>query len=83
MRPNGFMGSVRTITSFIVSDLLFSSFMIKTAEHSPRATNFGYTSEENRTVMQMYILIPIKPLGLIVYGQCFLGDNVFAIDCIP
>ena len=27
-------------------------------------------------------LIPIKPLGLIVHGLCFLGVNVFAIECI-
>ena len=26
--------------------------------------------------------LPIKPLSLIVYGLCFLGDNVFAIKCI-
>ena len=24
----------------------------------------------------------IKPLGLIVHGLCFLGVNVFAIECI-
>ena len=27
-------------------------------------------------------LIPIKPLGLIVHGLCFLGVNIFAIECI-
>ena len=27
-------------------------------------------------------LIPIKLLGLIVQGLCFLGVNVFAIECI-
>ena len=27
-------------------------------------------------------LIPIKPPGLIVHGLCFLGVNVFAIECI-
>ena len=27
-------------------------------------------------------LISIKPLGLIVHGLCFLGVNVFAIECI-
>ena len=27
-------------------------------------------------------LIPIKPLGLIFYGLCFLGFNGFAIECM-
>ena len=27
-------------------------------------------------------LIPIKPLSLIVHGLCFLGVNVFAVECI-
>ena len=27
-------------------------------------------------------LIPIKSLGLIIHGLCFLGVNVFAIECI-
>ena len=27
-------------------------------------------------------LIPIKPLGLIVHGLCFLGVDVFAIEFI-
>ena len=27
-------------------------------------------------------LIPIRPLGLIVHGLCFLVVNVFAIECI-
>ena len=27
-------------------------------------------------------LIPIKPLGLIIRGLCFLDVNVFAIECI-
>ena len=27
-------------------------------------------------------LIPIKPLGLIFYGLCFLGVNGFAIECM-
>ena len=27
-------------------------------------------------------LIPIKPLGFIVHRLCFLGVNVFAIECI-
>ena len=30
----------------------------------------------------VFTLIPIKPLGLIVHGLCFLGVNVFAIECI-
>ena len=28
------------------------------------------------------VLIPIKPLGLIVHSLCFLGVNVFAIECM-
>ena len=27
-------------------------------------------------IMKCSLLMPIKPLGLIVYGQCVLGDNV-------
>ena len=26
--------------------------------------------------------MPIKPLGPILHGLCFLGVNVFAIECI-
>ena len=32
--------------------------------------------------MNFVLLILIKPLGLIVHRLCFLGVNVFAIDCI-
>ena len=28
--------------------------------------------------MNFFLLVPIKPLGLIVYGKCFLGD-VFVV----
>ena len=26
--------------------------------------------------------MPIKLLGLIIYGLCFFGDNIFAIKCV-
>ena len=53
--------------------------------YSPRATNFGPVNR--RTKIEYYAdkfstLIPKKPLGLIVHGLCFLGVNVFAIECI-
>ena len=40
-----------------------------------------------RTIIEYYAnkfstLIPIKPLGLIVHGLCFLGVNVYAIKRI-
>ena len=38
--------------------------------------------EQNIMQMRFSILIPIKPLGLIVYGSRFLADNVLAIECI-
>ena len=52
--------------------------------HSPRATNLVIN---RRTGIEYYAnkfstLIPIKPLGLIGHGLCFLGVNVFSIECI-
>ena len=40
-----------------------------------------------RTRIEYYVnkfstFIPIKPLGLIVHGLCFLGVNVFVIECM-
>ena len=53
--------------------------------HSPRATNFSLVNRFTRIeyyANKFGTLIPIKPLGLIVHGLCFLGVNVFAIECI-
>ena len=33
--------------------------------------------------MVKLLIMEMSPLALIVHGLCFLGVNVFAIECIP
>ena len=72
----------------IISDLLVSFFRPKNAVLKLNNTHYVQLilviiRRKRTKFMQMRfsILIPIKPLSLIVYGSCFLGDKVFAIEC--
>ena len=53
-----------------------------------KSTVFFIINNENRKSGTDYAndvivrTLPIKPLGLTVHGLCFIGDNVFAIECV-